>query len=401
MALAYNLADPLFEPPDERLHYDFIRYVQTEHRLPVARLTDPPSEFHQPPAYYVVAAVVSAWLPRADYADHVVPNPFWAADFGVGRDNKNQFLHGPNQQLPQFNTALTVHLLRLLSTLAGAVTVYLTYSLCLALLPGHNALALAASAVTAFTPNFLLTSAAITNDGVVSMAPAGLMLLMFRLLDQRATPSARQWLGLSVCLGLTLLVKVSAYPLAGVAAALAAIWAWRRSSFRVFLTAGVLLSSGVLVVSGWWFVRNLVLYGDLTGLGQMWQIWGTRPPLTLAQLRIEAWNLFTTFWANFGYGNVPVPNIIYFLLAGLVALSVVGLLWSAADVLRQRARPMVRLTPLALVGLWMAATTLALGWYLQRTLQVTGRQIFAILPAIAFCLVWGWSRLVPRRCPSA
>lgn len=397
LALAYNVADPLFEPPDEHLHYAFVRYLQTEGRLPVARLSDPPSEFHQPPAYYAVAAALTAWVAPGDDAAHTLRNPFWGYNLGgVGRDNKNQFLHGPEQRFPYTGTALAVHLIRLLSTVAGAFTVYWTYRLALALLPGHTALALAAAALVAFTPNFLLTSAAVTNDAVVSMAPVGLVLLMFTLLDQPAAPRPGQWLLLGGLLGLTLLVKLSAYPVALVAAALAGLVAYRRRSVRLFVTAGVLLAAGPLLLTGWWFARNWALYRDLTGLGQMWKVWGTRPPLTLAQLQIEGWNLLTTFWANLGYGNVPLPNALYLLLLALMALAAAGLLWRAADRLRRRP-PTVPPAKLVLVAVWMVVTSGALFWYLQRTLQVTGRQIYAILPAIAVCLVWGWARLLPRR----
>ncbi|MEP7357478.1 MAG: glycosyltransferase family 39 protein, partial [Anaerolineales bacterium] len=396
LALAYNFADPIFEPPDEVLHYDFVRYLQSERQLPVVRLTDPPSELHQPPLYYVVAAALTAWIPRGDYVENTLRNPFWAYAVGsVGRDNKNQFLHGPSQRFPYQGTALAVHLIRLLSTLAGGVAVYFTYRLTLALLPAENALALAAAALVAFTPNFLLTSAAVSNDALISMAPAGLMLLIFHLLDQPGAPRPRQWGSLSLLLSLSLLVKVSAYPLALVAAALAAILAYRQSSRRAFVVAGFFLAGGALLLTGWWFARNLALYSDLTGLGQMWKVWGTRPPLTLSQVRVEAWNILTTYWANLGYGNVPLPNGFYLLILGMVMLSVMGLLWRAADRLR-RPPPTLANDKLALMAVWMVTTFIALGWYLQRTVQVTGRQLYAIIPAIAFCLIWGWARLVPQ-----
>ncbi len=35
IATAYNLSNPLFEAPDERLHLEFIRALQESYRLPV------------------------------------------------------------------------------------------------------------------------------------------------------------------------------------------------------------------------------------------------------------------------------------------------------------------------------------------------------------------------------
>jgi hypothetical protein len=255
---------------------------------------------------------------------------------------------------------------------------------------------LATAALLAFIPNFLLTSAAVTNDAAITLLPVAAMVLIFRLLEQPRQPSPRQWLGLGLLLSVAVLVKVSAYPVLLVAAVSAAIIAARHKSWRVFVTAGAILSTVVLASTGWWFARNLELYQDLTGLGQMWRVWGTRAPITVAQLRVEAWNFFTTFWANFGYGNVPAPNGLYLLIAGLLGLSALGLAWRAADRLRGQ-RPTVANAQAALIAVWITATVAALLWYWRSTAQVTGRQIYAILPALAFYLVWGWARLVPAR----
>jgi len=39
LALAYNVADPVFEPPDELLHDNFIRDLLGQRALPVVSLT--------------------------------------------------------------------------------------------------------------------------------------------------------------------------------------------------------------------------------------------------------------------------------------------------------------------------------------------------------------------------
>jgi 4-amino-4-deoxy-L-arabinose transferase-like glycosyltransferase len=401
LALGYNIADPIFEPPDEIFHYGFVRYIQQERALPAAQLEAGLSEYHQPPLYYIVSALLTAWVPTPDYAEQAQPNPFWGYNIGeVGRDNKNQFLHGPDQRFPYQGTVLAVHLIRLLSTVAGLATVYLTYCLVRSLLPDEHFVALASAALVAFTPNFLLTTAAVTNDSFASMFPAGIMVYAFKLLDQPHAPHPRQWVVLGILLGLGALVKVSVLPLLVIAAVLAGLVARRGRSWQAFFTAGVILGGCVLLLAGWWFIRNLVLYGDLTGVGRMWQIWGTRPPLTLAQYRIEAWNFLSTYWANFGYGNVPVPTLIYQMIDGCMLLAGAGLLWRLVERIRDHSeQPRIHADKLLLLVMWMAITFAALLWYLQRTIQVTGRQIYPLIPALSFCMVWGWTRFVPRRWP--
>ena len=389
LASAYNLANPLFESPDELLHYNFVRDLQRQRALPVAELDAPLSEYHQAPLYYTIGALATAWVPTDDYSQHVLRNPFWAYRIGeVGRDNKNQFLHGPQQAFPFQGTALAVHLVRLLSTLAGITAIIWTYHFALRVMPGRHTLALAAAAVAAFTPNFLLTTTSVTNDSFVSAAPVGIMLYMLKLAGVPEAPTSRQWLTLGVLLGVAALIKVSALPLLMVAALLATLLAWQHRSWPLFLRTGLCLLGPVLLIAGWWFARNFVLYHDLAGTGQMWRTWGTRPPLTADQLWIDTYNFFTTYWANFGYGNVPIPDWVYTVLVMLCAVAVLGCLGHARQYWRERpAHAPVSLQNI-LIATWIAVTFAALLWYLSRTISVTGRQTYAILPALATYLVW-------------
>jgi hypothetical protein len=65
---------------------------------------------------------------------------------------------------PWRGTVLAVRLIRLLSVLLGAGTVYFTYRLALELMPEQTGLALAAAGFAAFTPMFLFISASVNND---------------------------------------------------------------------------------------------------------------------------------------------------------------------------------------------------------------------------------------------
>ena len=52
LATAVNLINPIFEAPDELEHYEFVRYLITEKRLPVQELDGPESQSHQPPLFF-------------------------------------------------------------------------------------------------------------------------------------------------------------------------------------------------------------------------------------------------------------------------------------------------------------------------------------------------------------
>jgi hypothetical protein len=55
LALAYSVANPLFESPDEFLHYEFVRYLIDRRELPVKRPQIIP--VHQPPRLMPLTAL--------------------------------------------------------------------------------------------------------------------------------------------------------------------------------------------------------------------------------------------------------------------------------------------------------------------------------------------------------
>jgi hypothetical protein len=396
LATAYNLADPLFEPPDELLHFDFIRFLQREGRLPIIDLEGPATEYHQPPLYYAVAALITAPLPKGDLAPYTVRNPFWGYQIGeVGRDNKNQYLHDPDLRVPIDDASRMIHLTRALSTVFGCGTVALAYLLARRFLP--RSLAVASMAIVAFTPNYLLTSGAVTNDSLVILLSVATGLVLVNLTAATTPVPVSCWLVLGVLLGLGMQSKLSAWPLLPLAMLAAALHAIRLRAWRSFLIAGLVLVATVTLLEGWWVVRNLLLYGDPTGLDTMWTVWGERKLPTWNTYLIELRNFRTTFWANFGYGNVPLPSWVYtltdlFVLGGALGLVVV-LIRGRRDASPQPARR----DQVILLVVWVVLTGVALVWYLQRTLSVTGRQLYPVLPVIALGLAAGWGAFVPDK----
>ena len=87
-----SVVSPLFEPPDELQHYQFVRYLVDQRELPVQELDAEISQSHQPPLYYVIGALLVAGI---DDPQEIPPrNAFWGYLAGqVGQDNKQQFLN--------------------------------------------------------------------------------------------------------------------------------------------------------------------------------------------------------------------------------------------------------------------------------------------------------------------
>jgi hypothetical protein len=130
--MAYSIQIPLWEAPDEISHFMYIRYVAQTGKLPSRDIMRLPwhYEAYHPPLYYFVGAITARSLAlNIGYPDLKI-NPTY------GR-HKNYFLHTSDEQFPYNGITLTVHLLRLLSVVAGAGTVILTWAISLKVFP-HN-----------------------------------------------------------------------------------------------------------------------------------------------------------------------------------------------------------------------------------------------------------------------
>jgi hypothetical protein len=85
----------------------------------------------------------------------------------------------------------------------------------------------------------------------------------------------------------------------------------------------------IIAMAGWWYVRNLVLYGDLTAVGVLLETWKTETirsgalALDVGLSRLPY--AYQTYWARFGQGAVPVAQPIYVFFDALTIISALGL----------------------------------------------------------------------------
>lgn len=400
LGVLYSVTTPLFEAPDEQWHFAFVQQVAAGRGLPVqssplqhlAR-----QEGSQPPLYYAIAAALTFWVNTSDYPAILWENPHYGYDVpGVVNDNKNLFIHTAQEAFPYQNTALAMHLARLLSLAFGAVAVYFTYRLTLEIRAslGSSAIALAAAALVAFTPQFLFISSAVSNDSAVAaFAALGLFLLVRACY---APPSLRAAILIGVVCGLSALTKVSGAALFPLALIVLGIVNRRRPRQLVLQFAAATLAFGL--IAGWWYLRNLLLYGELTGTARMLQIFGARAtPLPLDQWRAQLYEVFETFWLGLGWGNIRAPEWVYGTLGLAAALGLVGL---TAGLVRRRQNLRAAIQanlPLVILAAWVAIVFIALMRWMMLTQAPHGRLLFPGLPAIAALVVIGWTQLIPPR----
>ena len=91
------------------------------------------------------------------------------------------------------------------------------------------------------------------------------------------------------------------------------------------------------MLTGWWFIRNLILYDELLGVGIMSAILGgERPrPATVLDLLGEVQGWWFSLWGVFGAFSVLPGRWVYGLYSSLTSLAVAG---GAAFVLRSRTK---------------------------------------------------------------
>ncbi|MBN1584418.1 MAG: hypothetical protein JXA89_27170, partial [Anaerolineae bacterium] len=177
----------------------------------------------------------------------------------------------------------------------------------------------------------------------------------------------------------------------------------------------------VALISGWWFVRNAVLYdGDWTGIERFIVILGYRdPPATLRQLWGERYGFMMAYWGLFGGVNVPMPGWIYALLDWSVVAAGAGLVIAAAKKTIQwctrqiahRRSPVAAIDPtsqcpvlsvqrptlnfqLFLIFLWPALVVILWAAWATRTWSSQGRLVFGAISAWSTWMAVGLRELV-------
>ncbi|MGA1791111.1 MAG: hypothetical protein ACMUIM_06475, partial [bacterium] len=191
ISLAYSMVVPVFNAPDEPFHFEYIRFLAKNKRLPNQKIEERSisTEGFNPPLYYLVNAVFLGLLsgdkasdiqlhtyrdiagffqnPYKGFRSDIYPplNP----DYIKWRQGteRNMFLTTRADQFPYAGSIRVIHLLRILSVLMGALTILFIFKIAQAILPDHPNLALLAVSICAFNPQFNFLSGSLNNDNLV------------------------------------------------------------------------------------------------------------------------------------------------------------------------------------------------------------------------------------------
>jgi 4-amino-4-deoxy-L-arabinose transferase-like glycosyltransferase len=404
IAGAYSVLVPIYEVSDELWHYPMVKYIaDNSFQLPVqdpANVGPWRQEGSQPPLYYMMAALLTSGINTDDMQHIRRQNPH--ADIGLvlPDHNLNMMTHRPEgEQFPWQGSVLALHLTRFFSVALGAGTVLVSYFLARELLPKMTVLHWGAAALTAFLPMFVFISGAVNNDNLSNFLGNLLTLLIVRLLKAESAPHWREYVILGIITGAGLLAKFNIGFLTLIIALSLLIISLRLRNWRPLIFGGLISGGLTILIAGWWYLRNIQLYGDPTGLNTFLDIVGRRAiPANAAQLWAERDSFINAFWGFFGGMNLPMPDMIYIVLniiAGLAAIS--ALAFVLYSLFLRRRWTWQDLLPLSITVLWPVVSFVSYLRWTAETPASQGRLMFGTLSSIMLWLGIGLICWWPRR----
>ncbi|HRW46686.1 MAG TPA: glycosyltransferase family 39 protein [Caldilinea sp.] len=387
---AYALVTPVFEGFDAQAHYAAATFYRAERRLPEltpATVADSYELITQPPLYHALAGLAALGWPVEEARS-------------LAQESTNLYFdkslsYRQSVVLPGASPAALAPawIARFVSALGGLLTLLCTWWLARTLFPRRQWLALAAVAVAVLNPQFLYTSVSITNDAwSAGMAALALATAAHAALNGSG-PRAWLWAGLALALaGLT---KYSALL---VAVPMGIFWLayWRRQGWRAALSGALWAAGAFVLIAGWWFARNLWLYGEIVPFERMAAVLPTMRravPYDLARTLAHAPWLVASFWGVFVAIIAPpwyLDATRWLMIGGLAGL---------VPALRfvRRARDGLSLVYLALLP-WLAIVALSVLYWTQ-TVEYGEQGRLAHIGASAFgvTMAVGWAGWLPAR----
>jgi voltage-gated potassium channel Kch len=196
---------------------------------------------------------------------------------------------------------------------------------------------------------------------------------------------------LGMLIGLGILTKTTALGLIPFSMLVLVIVAWRARDARVAIAGNVAMLAVIALISGWWFARNHILYGDPLAyrLMSVSALFPRAGELTLAELfQISLPWLWQTFWGG------PTPgDFSPIILGGLAILAVLAMVGFTIFVLRIAYS--VWRVAFVILAAWLAFILFAQIQFIRTTTGADqGRYLFPAISVIALIFVVGLEELV-------
>ncbi len=407
LAWQYAIRTPDWQAPDEPAHYNYVRQIANEGKLPELSMGDWQQDYQETLKANGFHPDLLDRLDTIQYEDHQPPLYY--------------LLQAPVYALTDGNLVA----LRLFSALIGAGVVLLTWAIIWIAAPNWPCMALTGAGFVAFLPQHLAVLSSVNNDALAELIVGATLLAVVIYLgnsrDAATNPNAKAHrmppVVLGVLAGLAMLTKNTIYFLGGIVVLAVLLrcrrerWPWRMAAAHL---AAVLLPA--LLMGSLWWGRNLVVYGgtDFMGLER-------HDEITVGQTRTDEYineilggserqylenyaeTTFHSFWGQFGWMALPMPVNVYrgFLLFTLTVIAGAMVLvwrerWPRTLHPSQRDVLITFLIVIAFVGV-------AYILYNREFVQFQGRYLYSALIPVAFIVaagLAGWTSLFSNTFPA-
>jgi Dolichyl-phosphate-mannose-protein mannosyltransferase len=399
-----NVVLPVFEASDEASHYTYAAYLAREKRFPDLNRELPAHEAAQPPLYYVLTAVVISPFDHSNLAEISQLNPDWF-DRDVNPDFvsvKNLHVHTDAENYPYRGAVWGVRAARAWSALLGAVTVALVYAIALIVRHGDRTAAALAAALVAFNPKFVHVSSIVSNDIAIICAATLTCWWLCRMLALPAAGNRGSHFALlGGLIGVTVLCKLGGLAL-WLPALLAIVGRAGERQPRAIARGFVLMLAGFVLISGAWFLYNVISYGDPLAFDRVRaanESLRRAMPLSLAQMLATIPQLFISYFGVIGLDLALPRPVVAAYVAGF-ALAVIGCVRLATQALtaRSNGRDAGQTNwPLLALVLWqLALFVLYVPWLRDYVATENGRLIMPGIALSGALTAAGWLALLPR-----
>ena len=268
LRIVFALIVPVFEKPDEDSHFEYIKFVAENNKLPVQEAGNLRAEFFQPPFYHVLASFFFKFISL--FTDEMV----------------NQVI-----------------LLRFLSIIVSMFTLYVIYKIAKLLFKNNN-LIFGILAFAAFLPSHINMNSTVTNANFGDLLSTLIIYFALRIIEGKDKEKIILILGLIA--GLALITRLSILPaiLTIPFIFLIKYYPKIKPNIKNIIKPLIIIGIIALVISGWHLLRNFTLYGDFLGINAM-KLASLPDDITVNPIfiaRLLGWT-FITFWAAFGRTN--------------------------------------------------------------------------------------------------
>ncbi|TEU13114.1 MAG: DUF2142 domain-containing protein [Anaerolineales bacterium] len=401
----YSAVTPPWQAPDEPGHFQYVAFLVRYHRLPTRQ--DIAAEEWLQTQVYVSMQESGFWARRA----HTLAPP------ALGKKYRAAVGHPPLYYLlgalllvpfSRCDLVIQLHVLRLGSVLLGTLTVLVAYLTAQALFPEDASWQLAIPAFIAFLPMHAFITSSVNNDSLAELLVSLVIYSLLRILKDGL--SWQRAMSIVCLLASSLLTKRTttfAIPLAtftillyclrakplksalkGETSHPSLLWVRQRCVWLLIVSA-IGLGLWTLTLNSPFSIRYLHLLLE---------------PQRYAPAALRAYALFflltfASFWANFGWLNVPLDLGWYTALAVFSLLALCGLGFFAVRVVRgtetletwQRRALLMLLLAVVLI---FAQTS---GLMIVQGIPQQGRYLFPALIPLAVFFTVGLREWVPTR----